>query len=358
MARSTIRALEVSTLDVALLAPFGISRGTQDVARNLLVTVELAGGARGYGEAAPLPAFNGETQELSRAGVLAARDWVVGADARGWRRVAGDVARATHVGAARCAIETAVLDALAREAGLSLLAFFGGAEDALETDVTIPTGGVEAARTAGALRNREGFRALKIKVGGGPLGDDVARVDAAASAAPGASLVLDANAAMTSDDAIALVHALADRGRGVALFEQPVAAGDLDGLAAVGRVVAVAADESVATARDALAVARLGPPHAINVKLMKSGIAEALAIAAIARAAGMRLMIGGMVETVLAMTTSACFAAGLGGFSFVDLDTPLFLAENPFEGGFVQRGPRLELAAISAGHGVTPRAAR
>jgi L-Ala-D/L-Glu epimerase len=60
---------------------------------------------------------------------------------------------------------------------------------------------------------------------------------------------------------------------------------------------------------------------------------------------------------VLAMTTSACFAGGLGGFSFVDLDTPLFMAEEPLEGGFVQRGPHLDIGPIAAGHGVSPRQA-
>ena len=100
---------------------------------------------------------------------------------------------------------------------------------------------------------------------------------------------------------------------------------------------------------------RSGAATVLNLKLMKHGIAEALDIAAVGRAAGLKLMIGGMVESVLAMTTSACLAAGLGGFSFVDLDTPLFLAENPFEGGFAQEGPRLDLAAIAAGHGVLPR---
>jgi hypothetical protein len=58
---------------------------------------------------------------------------------------------------------------------------------------------------------------------------------------------------------------------------------------------------------------------------------------------------------MLAMTTSACFAAGLGGFSFVDLDTPLFLAENPFSGGYAQQGGTLDLRPIAAGHGVAPR---
>jgi hypothetical protein len=66
-------------------------------------------------------------------------------------------------------------------------------------------------------------------------------------------------------------------------------------------------------------------------------------------------MIGGMVETRLAMSASACLAGGMGGFSFVDLDTPLFLAWDPFEGGFDMRGPDLDLANIRLGHGVRRR---
>jgi L-Ala-D/L-Glu epimerase len=146
-------------------------------------------------------------------------------------------------------------------------------------------------------------------------------------------------------------------GATIALLEQPVPRGDWDGMREVTRRagVEVAADESLSCAEDALRIAAEGAATALNIKLMKCGIAEALDIAAIARAAGLKLMIGGMVESVLAMTTSACFAAGLGGFSFVDLDTPLFLAENPFEGGFAQQGAALSLDGIQAGHGVTPR---
>ena len=48
-------------------------------------------------------------------------------------------------------------------------------------------------------------------------------------------------------------------------------------------------------------------------------------------------------------------AAGQGGFSFVDLDTPLFMAENPFDGGMLYQGGRIELGQIQAGHGVTPK---
>ena len=91
----------------------------------------------------------------------------------------------------------------------------------------------------------------------------------------------------------------------------------------------VAIDESVTCADDVSEATRYAATDAVNVKIMKSGVFEALAIVARARDEGLDRMIGGMVETRLAMGTSACLAAGLGGFAFIDLDTPLFLAETP-----------------------------
>src|ERR687885_2772803 len=88
-APTTIRLLLAADLDIPLHTPFGIAGGAQDLARNLLVTVELSDGTRGYGEAAPFPAFNGETQAIARAAVEAATSTVEGADAREWRKVAG-----------------------------------------------------------------------------------------------------------------------------------------------------------------------------------------------------------------------------------------------------------------------------
>ena len=76
----------------------------------------------------------------------------------------------------------------------------------------------------------------------------------------------------------------------------------------------------------------------INIKLMNSGVDDALKIAAVAREAELTLRIGGNLESILGMTMSAAFAAGLGGFRFADLDTPMFLASNPFEGGYNLEG--------------------
>lgn len=162
---------------------------------------------------------------------------------------------------------------------------------------------------------------------------------------------------MSADTTLALLGALRVQGLRPALLEQPVPADDREGLRQLTRWsgVPVAADESAASAASVLSLAAERAADVVNIKLMKCGVVEALEIAAIARAAGLGLMIGGMVRSMLAMTMSAHFAAGLGGFSFVDLDTPMFLAENPFNGGFRQHGARLSLDHIAAGHGVEPR---
>ncbi len=164
-------------------------------------------------------------------------------------------------------------------------------------------------------------------------------------------------AGSAADAAIRLARALDARGIHPILFEQPVPKDDWRGLAEVARSCGfpVAADESAASTADVLRIAETRAAHVINVKPMKAGLVEAMEIALVARAAGLGLMIGGMVEGKMAMSASACLAAGMGGFAFVDLDTPLFLADDPFEGGYAQNGEQIDLTPIALGHGVTPR---
>jgi L-Ala-D/L-Glu epimerase len=349
---TSITRVEAEVVELELTEPFGISGGSQAKARIALVALTLEDGTRGLGEAAPLPAYNGETLEDALAAIEAARPMLVGASAGAWRQRAIELARACPQSpSARCAIETAVCDALARRAGLSLYEWFGGCAPAeLVSDVTIPIMAPGAAREAATRWWAQGFRCLKVKVGGR---SDLEAVLAVHEGAPQARLVLDANAGLTAQQALELVEALERAGVDIALFEQPVAASDWDGLVRVGAKARLALDESVVTARDAQeAVRRLGAPHVVNVKLMKSGVAEALDIVATARAGGMSLMIGGMLESSLAMSASACFAAGLGGFEFVDLDTPLFMLGSPLRGGFELRRDVIDVSVIREGHGV------
>jgi len=355
VAETSIVEVRAEPWNIALTEPFGIATGAQAVAANVLVTVRLSDRTVGYGEAAPFPAVNGETQEQALAAIRAVTPALVGTDAARWRRVAAQLREGAEASpSARAGVEMAVLDALTRHAGMSLLSFFGGAEDTLETDITVVTGSPEHARDAARRATQDGFRTLKVKVGGAPLAHDVERLRAIVEAAPDTRLVLDANGSLTADEAVELVsHIGAER---VALFEQPTPAKDLEGLRSVRRRtrVLVAADESARSAADVAELATHRAADVVNVKITKCGITEAMDIVAAARGYRLGLMIGGMVETPLAMTVSACLAAGSGGFDFVDLDTPLFMKDLPTQGGWEQTGPRIRLSSILAGHGVTP----
>src|SRR5471032_858243 len=107
IAPTKIRGFEIAPLDIPLFEPFGISGGAQAVANNVLVTLELADGTCGYGEAAPLPAYNGETQRDALAALRAAGDWLVGRESRAWRDISAEFHRrgGATSGSAQCAFE-------------------------------------------------------------------------------------------------------------------------------------------------------------------------------------------------------------------------------------------------------------
>ncbi|MEI9936790.1 MAG: dipeptide epimerase [Pseudomonadota bacterium] len=357
----SIADVSAEPLDIELNEPFGIATGAQVSAKNVLVTLTLSDGTTGTGEAAPFPAVNGETQSAVLSALAAASSSLSGLDALRWRpavSVAEHALRGTPT--ALAAFESALLDALCRRAGMSLWAFFGGAEADLVSDITIPTGSAERARAAATRALAAGFTTLKVKVGGAAFDHDRMRLAAIVAAAPTARLVLDANASLSADEALALLDALGhDKGQ-VALFEQPTGKLDLDGLRRVREHggVPIAADESAGSAADVLALIAARAVDAINIKTMKCGIVEAMDMIAVARSAGLGLMIGGMVESKLSMTVSACLAAGIGGFAHVDLDTPWFMKNAPLEGGWLEQGATLRVDQIASGHGVSCRLPR
>ena len=319
-----VEALRARPLSVPLIEPFVIATGRVDATRAVEVEARVTWRGRsdvGLGEAACLPPVTKEDQgdvlrELERVRIVDA-----GALA-GLRPVA------------RAAVETAILDAMARIDGVPVRDLLDGASvDALETDVTIAI--ADPAKMAELARGwvARGFRAL----------------EAVGRAAPSATLRVDANAGYSAAEAINLARACERLGLRVECWEQPCAADDLDGMTEVAAALdaPVIADESVKTLDDMRVLVRRRYADGVNLKLAKSGGPLAcLAIGIAARAAGLRLMVGGMVETRLGMTAAAHLACALGGVDFVDLDTAWLLTEDPYEGGYVADGPRYRLPAV------------
>ncbi|HEY0753834.1 MAG TPA: dipeptide epimerase [Ktedonobacteraceae bacterium] len=354
MSRTTIRQVVVEALTIPLREPFTIATGSVSNARNVLITLTLQDGSVGYGECAPFPPSTGESQETALAAAQSCVELLIGQDAAHWRQLARLLHSLYYTQATvRAGLEMALLDALTRSYGIPLYIFLGGFASSVETDLSIPMvtpdHGYELAQEA----LKQGIRCLKVKVGG-DVREDVARVEAIREGAPGLGLTLDANQGYTANQALLCLEALDEREIRPLLLEQPVPKEDYAGLRYVTEhtTVPVAADESASSAAAVARLLQMGAVNTVNIKLMKTGIIEALDIAAICRAQHCALMIGAMIESRLGIAAAAHLAAGLGGFSFIDLDTPMLLAEDPFTGGYEQHGGVYELSGSKGGLGI------
>jgi L-alanine-DL-glutamate epimerase-like enolase superfamily enzyme len=294
-----------------LAKPFTISRGSRTVAE--VVVAEIHDGAlRGRGEGVPYARY-GETVD----GVVEALTAMSEAVAGGLDRAALQTAMAP--GAARNALDVALWDLEAKQAGSSVWAL-AGIEDAPRPVVTAYTLSVDTPERMAAAAREESHRPLlKLKLTGA---GDLERVRAVRAGAPKASLIVDANEAWTLDHLRDYGPALAELG--VALIEQPLPARQDEALATLPHPVPLCADESCHTSADLPSL--VGRYDYVNIKLDKSGgLTEGLALLGAARAEGFKIMVGCMVGSSLATAPALLLAQGA---EFVDLDAPLLLARD------------------------------
>lgn len=313
-------ALSIDIETWALRNAFVIARGSKTEARVVTVTI-TDGGATGRGECVPYARY-GETVE----GVVAVLERVR-AD-MGCIASRGALAAALPAGAARNALDCALWDLEAKRGRVSASVLAGlPSPGPLETCYTLsldtPLAMAEAARAVADLK------LLKLKLGG--EGDDE-RLRAVRQARPDARLVADANEAWTVDMLQPFLAVAAEAG--FELIEQPLPSASDEALADLAHDVAICADESAHTSSDIPRLARCY--DAVNIKLDKAGgLTEALAMAQAARDAGLKIMVGSMVSTSLALAPAFLVAQGA---DWVDLDGPLLLAADRPHGFSIERG--------------------
>jgi L-alanine-DL-glutamate epimerase-like enolase superfamily enzyme len=313
--------LRVHRVELPLAETFTIARHSADVSS--LVQVELThDGITGMGEGAPV-GYRGETPESGARFLAEEAPALVGNDPFALEAIERRLAARPGERGAKAALDGALHDWLGKRTGLPVWRLLGLDRAGPPTSYTIGIDSV--AGTADRARRARGFRFLKVKVGGP---DDLARLEAV-RAHSDAVIRVDGNEGWTFEQARELAPTLVKLG--VEFVEQPFPVAETDAVRALRALeprLPVIVDEGCADLGDVAEVA--GYADGINIKLAKAGgLREALRMVHAARALGLAVMLGCMVESQLGIAQAAQIASLV---DHVDLDGHLLLARSDHTG--------------------------
>ncbi len=326
--------------------PFTIATGTMHFAQNIFIRVHTDAGIYGVGECSAFPMIAGETQatcfEMARDFAAVWKNRNAAAIEERMQELHAFTAFNSTI---KSAFDMALFDLAAKRAGQPLYQFLGGQRKELETDLTIGIDTPEKMAAAAIDFVHRGVRIIKVKLGKNAT-EDIERIRKIREAAgPDIKLRIDANQGWSYDDAL---HALTsmDRYR-IEFCEQPMRYWDDDKLPALKKAspVRIMADESVFDHHDAIRLIRAGACDYVNIKFAKSGgILEAQKIDAVCKDHQIPCMMGGMLESRVALTAFAHFALAHPNIRFYDMDTCMLGHKtDPVTGGVRYNGFFLEV---------------
>ncbi len=243
-------------------------------------------------------------------------------------------------------LEVALFRAALHDKGISEHGCFGGRQKTLETDITIPyitdIGAIKGWINYGLNKK---FTTYKFKVSGN-IADDKGFFSAVyrflKEHIDTFTIRLDGNQGFTEKTYFHFVDFLTKNSYPVELFEQPLPKNDYRGMKEIKKHAPfpVILDETVFNTVDLERAAEDDLCHGINIKVAKSGIVESLKLYNRAKKYGLMLMMGCMTETMVGLSAGINFAAGVGGFDYIDLDAIHFLHHKNSYEGITLSGPR------------------
>lgn len=335
-----IKAISAWPVSMALSEPYTIAYETISKVTNIFLRIETSLGFIGFGCAAPDEAVTGESPESALKVINEVLvPSLVGSDplrvARLMEKYKLDLKDHPSV---MSAMDMAMHDIMGKRSDLPLWRILGGYRDRIKTSITIGIMPLDDTVTYAKNCLSKGFKVLKLK-GGTDVEADIERfIKVREAIGNHVEMRFDANQGYSVEDTLKFVEAT--QSAGLELIEQPTPRNQMDMLGRATREVPVPvmADESIMTLRDAFRIARGGFADMINIKLAKvGGISEAIQINAVARSAGLEVMVGCMDEAALSIAAGLHFALARPNVIYADLDGHLDLLDDPSNGAVLLR---------------------
>lgn len=351
-----INRVDIFKMSVPLIAPFITSLGIDHAAANVVIKIHTNNGIVGFGECSPYMPINGESQETCFAVAQYFAKVLKGKDALNIADCIQTMDAVIYANnSIKSAFDMALYDIAAQVAEMPLYQFLGGSNDKIiTTDYTVSIGEpAKMAQDALAIKE-QGYPAIKIKLGKNGK-KDVERIKAIRQTVGNAiPLRIDANQGWSVEEAIETLNALEKYN--IEHCEEPIPRWDFIHLEKVKNAspIPIMADECCGDHHDVERLIGLNACQYINIKLGKSGgIFNGLKMVRLAEASNVKLQVGAMLESRLAMTAFAHFALCSPSIVHFDFDTALMFREDPVTGGIIYKENGLIEVPTVVGLGAT-----
>lgn len=347
MAKQQVKITHIDIYRFSIpMVPFTIATGTMAYAQNTFIRVHTDAGFYGVGECSAFPPITGETQESC---LVMARDFAKlwkdqdALDIEGCMQQLHDFVAGN--GTIKSAFDMALYDIAAKNAGVPLYRFLGGEKKVIKTDITVGIASPEEMAGKAKAFADNGATTIKVKLGKGAQ-VDVERIRQIRAAVGDAiDLRIDANQGWSFDEAAYALQEM--ESLNIEFCEQPMRTWYDDKLPQLMELspVKIMADESVYNHHDARKQIKSGSCDYVNIKMAKAGgILEAKKIHDLCAEHDVACMMGGMLESRIALSSKYHFVLASPNVKFYDMDTCLLgHLTDPCVGGVRYNGYLLEL---------------
>lgn len=333
-----IQKIEICQSRIKLKEPFKISLETNEYAENIFTVIKTNDGITGYGECSPSKTIQGESMETCLIVGKNIAENLLGKDPLNIGECISAMDNFIYGNTSiKSAFDIALHDIASQSVGLPLYAYLGGRNDkTLITDYTVSIDSPEKMANDAIRIKKSGFPVIKIKLGDEEEKDIERMIAIRRAVGSEIPLRIDANQGWDTQTAISILASLSDWN--IQFCEEPIPRWNFTELPSVKQhsPIPIMADESCFDHNDAKRLISLNACDYFNIKLGKSsGIFKARKIINLAAQSGIKMQVGGFLESRLGFTASAHLALTNDQIIFYDFDTPLMFVEDPVSGGII-----------------------